>query len=92
MNTLLLQEKIRKWIEFKCLNLVQPFQGDSLLLTSKSLGISGTLLIDLTMKPPSVFEPANHGLVIGKNLIISLLIQSNKTMYKRFKIQVEYDK
>ena len=35
--------------------LVQSFQGDSLLLTTESLGVPGTLLIDLTMKLPSGF-------------------------------------
>ena len=53
---------------FKCLNSVQSFPGDSLLLTTKSPGVSGTLLIDLTMKPRSRFEPPNPRLVIGKQL------------------------
>ena len=77
IKTLLFQEENRKFIEFKCLNNVQPIQGDSLLLTTKSLGIPGTLLIDLTMKAPSDFEPANPGLVIGKQFIISLCWKLN---------------
>ena len=32
---------------------------NSLLLTTMSLGVRGTLLIDLTTKPPSGFESAN---------------------------------
>ena len=32
------------------------FQGDSLLLTTESLGVPGTLLINLTMKTPSGFK------------------------------------
>ena len=59
-------------IEFKCLNPVEAFQRDSLLLTTKSLEAPGTLLIDLTFKPSSGFEQANPRLVIGKHLIISL--------------------
>ena len=55
-------------------------------LTTKSLGIPGTLLTDLTMKPTTGLEPGNPGLVIGKHLIISLVLHSNKVMYKRFKI------
>ena len=47
--------------EFKCLNPVQPFQGDRLLLTTRSFGFSGNLLIDLAMKAPNGFEPANTG-------------------------------
>ena len=35
--------------------VVQLFQGESLLLISESLGVPGTLLIDLTMKPPIGF-------------------------------------
>ena len=46
---------------FNCLNPVQLFQGDSLLLTTKYLGVSGNLLIDLAMKPTSAVEPANTG-------------------------------
>ena len=80
INTLLLQEKSRKWIEFKCLNPVHPFQGYDLLLTTKSLGNPGTLLIDLTMKLPIGVEPANPGLVIGKHLIIFLLLHSNEVV------------
>ena len=37
--------------------------------TTESLGVLGTLSIDLTMKPPSGFEAANPGLVIDKQLI-----------------------
>ena len=73
-----------RWIEFKYLNSVEPFQGDSLLLTSKPLRVSGTLLIDLamkpTMKPRSGFEPAKP------DLLISLLLHSNKVVDKRFEI------
>ena len=58
----------------------------------ESPGIPGTLLIDLTMKSPSGFESANPGLVIGKQLINSLLIYYNKVMYKIFKIHAENDK
>ena len=65
-----------------CLNPLLPFQGDSLLLTTKSLGVLGTLLIDLTMKQPSDFEPTKLGLVIGKHVIISLLLHSTKRCIK----------
>ena len=65
------------WIEFKYLNPVQPFQRESLLLSTKPLGVPGTHLIDLTIKPPRGFEAANPGLVIGKHLIVSLLLYSN---------------
>ena len=75
-----------QWIEFKCLNPVQSFQGDTLVLATKSLGLSGTLLIDLTMKPTSGFELANPRLVIGKHVINSLLHHSNKAINKIFKI------
>ena len=45
---------------------VEPFQGDSSLLTTiEALGVPGTLSIDLTMKSRRGFEPANTGLVIG---------------------------
>ena len=54
-------------MEFKCLNCVEPFQGDSSLLTTKPLVVPGTLLSDLTMKPPCGFEPANPGLGIVKH-------------------------
>ena len=37
----------------------QSFQGDSLLVTTEALGVPGTLLIDLTMKPPSGFKSVN---------------------------------
>ena len=63
-----------------------------LLLTTESLGVPGTLLIDLTMKPPSGFESVNPGLVIGKPLINSLFFHYKKVMYKIFKIQAEYDR
>ena len=66
--------------------LVQSFQGDSLLLTTESLGVPGTLLINLTMKTPSGFKLVNPGLVIGNHLIDSLLFHYNKAMYKIFKI------
>ena len=72
--------------QFKYLNPVQSFQGDSLILCNKFLGIPGTLLIDLTMKSSSGFESANPGLVIGRRLINSLLIYYNKVLYKIFKI------
>ena len=51
-----------------------------------SLGVPGTLLIDLTMKSPSRIESVYPGLVIGKHLIDSLLFHYSKTMYKIFKI------
>ena len=54
-----------QWIEFKCLNHVQPFQGESLLLTIKPLGVPGNLLIEPAMKPPSGFEPAKTELAIS---------------------------
>ena len=57
-----------QWNELKCLSHLQPFQGDSFLLTAKSQGITSTLLIDLTMKSPNDFEPVNPGLVFGKQL------------------------
>ena len=66
--------------------LVQSCQGDSLLLTTQSLGVPGTILIDLTTKPPDGFKSVNPGLVIGENLIDSLLFHYNKEMYKIFKI------
>ena len=55
-------------------------------LTTKSLGVPETLLIDLTMKSHSGFESANPRLVIGKHLINSSLFHSNKAMFKLFKI------
>ena len=73
-------------IQIKSFNHVHPFQEDSLLLTTKFLGVPGTLLIDLTMKSLRGFEPVNTGLVIGKHLIISLLFHSKKVVYKGFKI------
>ena len=48
------------------------FQRDSLLLIIESVGVPDTLLIDLTIKPPSGFKLVNPGLVIGKHLIDSL--------------------
>ena len=72
-------------MEFKCLNCVEPFQGDSSLLTTKPLVVPGTPLSDLTMKPPCGFEPANPGLGIVKhysfdwNLVIYYsFIQTNQ--------------
>ena len=62
---------------FQCLNSVQSFQGGSLLLTTESLAVPGTLLTDLTMKPPSGFELANPGLVIDKKFITLSLQQIN---------------
>ena len=58
----------------------------SLTLSTESPRIPGSLLIDLTMKPPGSFESANPGLVIGKHFINSLIIYYNKVMYKIFKI------
>ena len=48
------------------INSVQPFQGDSLLLISKSLRVWGTLLIDLAMKP------WNHPVVLNQQNLIYL--------------------
>ena len=73
-------------ILFKSLNPVQPFQGDSLLLTTESLGGSGTLLINITMKTPRGFKSVNPGLVIGNHSFDSLLFHYYKAMYKIFKI------
>ena len=44
------------WIQFKSLNPVQSFQRHSLLLTTESLGVPVTLLINLNMKTPSAFK------------------------------------
>ena len=44
------------------------------------------------MEQPSDFESVNPGLVIGKNLIGSLLFHYNKAMNKIFKIWAEYEK
>ena len=71
-------------IQFKYLNPVQSFQGDSLVVTTESLGAPGTLLIDLTMKPSSGFKSVIPRLVIGKHLFDSLFFHCNKTMYKIF--------
>ena len=71
------------------IQILQPCRAISRrhsLLTTKSVGVPGTLLIDLTMKSPRGFEPANTGLVTGKHLIISLFFHSNKVVYKGFKI------
>ena len=54
-------------MEFKCLNGVEPFQGDSSLLTTKPLVVPGTLSSDPTMKPRCGFEPANPRLGIVKH-------------------------
>ena len=53
------------WIPFGCLNAAEPLRRDSLLLTTKSPGVTGTHLIDLErMKgrlylgaTPMVFNP-----------------------------------
>ena len=79
-------------MEFKCLKHAELFQGDSLVLTKKSIGVASTLLIELTMESLSSFEPTNPGLVIDKGLIISLPLHSNKAMHKRSNILTEYDK
>ena len=56
-------------IEFKCLNPVQSFQKDSLLSTTESLGVPGTLLIDQTMRLPIGFESEIPEFIIDKKLI-----------------------
>ena len=71
-------------IQFKFLNPVQSFQGDSLLVTTEALGVPGTLWIDLTMKLFSGFKSVNPSLVIGKYLIYSLIFHYNIAMYKIF--------
>ena len=71
---------------FKSLNPVQSFQGDRVPLPTESLGVPGTLLINLTMKTPSGFKSVKPGLVIGNHLIDSLLFHYNKAMYKMLKI------
>ena len=38
-------------------------KGDSLLLTTKSLGVPGTILMNLTMKTPSGFKLVNPYLI-----------------------------
>ena len=77
------------WIEFKCLNPVQSFQGGSLLLTTTHLGVPGTLFIDLTMKPPSGVKPANPGLVIGKQIIhYSLILPRRCIKYLKYKLNM----
>ena len=48
-------------IQFKSLNPVQSFQRDILLVTTESLGASGTILIDLTMKPSGGFKLVDPG-------------------------------
>ena len=57
MLSLLLQEKtvVTKSGLYSIATLVQPFQGDRLILTTEPLGVPGTLLIDLTMKPATGF-------------------------------------
>ena len=71
---------------------MQTFQEDSLLVTTESLRVPGTLLIDLTMKLPSDFRSVNPGLVIGKHLFYSLFFHYNKVMYKIFnKLIMIYD-
>ena len=87
---LLLFKKGTLWqLSMDSIQVAQPctfhflsFQGDSLLLTTESLGVPGTLLIKLTMKTPSGFKSVNPGLVIGNHLIDSLLFHHNKAMYK----------
>ena len=74
------------WIQFKSLNPEQSFQGDTLLLTIKSLGVPDTLLINLTMKTPTGFKLVNSGLVISNHLIDSFVFHYNKAMYKILKI------
>ena len=52
-----------------------------LLLTTQSLGVPGTLLIDLFTNPPTGFESASSWLVVGKQLSHYSLIltkQNNK--------------
>ena len=56
-----------QWIEFNCLNPAESFQGDSLLLTTKSPGFPGTHLIDLAMKPLRDFKPGTPGFEIDKH-------------------------
>ena len=73
-------------VQFKSVNATESFQGDSLLLTTESLGVPGTLLINLTMKTPTGFKSGDTGLVIGNCLIDSLHFHYNKAMYKIFKI------
>ena len=68
------------WIQFKSLNPVQSFQGDSLLLTTESLGVLVTLLINLAMETRSGFKWVNPGLVIGNHNIDSLLFQYNSNI------------
>ena len=73
MLSLLLQEKRESqrvdckyqilW-QHSIATLVQSFQGDSLLLTTESLGVPSALLIDLTVKPPFVKHLLIHYLFI----------------------------
>ena len=64
-------------------------QGDSLLLTTRFLGIPGTFLIDLNIKPPSGFEPANPGLVIGKQSIhYSFILARQHIKYLKYKLNM----
>ena len=54
-------------IEFKCLNTVRPVQGDSLLLTTKFLGVPGTLLIGReTVKPPNSKHLTHYSFILTK--------------------------
>ena len=80
------------WIQFKSPNPVGSFQGDSLLLTTESLGVPGIILINLTMKASSGFKWINPKLAIGNHLIDSLLFNYNKAMHKIFRISAEHDK
>ena len=73
-------------VQFKSVNATESFQGDSLLLTTESLGVPGTLLINLTMKTPTGFKSVNSGLVISNHLIDSFVFHYNKAMYKILKI------
>ena len=52
---------------FNYVNPAEPFQGGSLLITSKSPAFSSTDLTDLTMKTTRSFEPEVPGLVIDSH-------------------------
>ena len=66
---------------------VRSFQEDSLLLTTKPVGVLGTLLIDLTMKPSRGFEQANLRLVISKQLInYSFILARQCINYLKYKL------
>ena len=75
-------------VQFKSVNAVESFHRDSLLLTTESLGVPGTLLINLTMKTPTGFKSGDTGLVIGNCLIDSLHFHYNKAMYKYLKYKL----